>query len=255
MKSLIILLAICMCSISSIAQSTDKKVVVTSPVPIDPPMVFVKGGTFVMGDSGGLRKERPAHSVTIRVGFVICKYEVTQRLWMQVMGSNPSRHKGCDDCPVENVTWRSIRQFLKRLNTLTGRHYRLPTEAEWEYAASGGEKSKGYTYSGSNDPAEVGWYKPNADNMTHPVGQKKPNELGLYDMCGNVWEICSDWYHPGYYKRSTAVNPKNTHPGLYRVVRGGSWRSGPERCYNKARNRNIMDHHISNGGFRLILDR
>jgi formylglycine-generating enzyme required for sulfatase activity len=221
---------------------------------IEPSMVLVEGGTFEMGRNDSLRNERPAHQVTLKT-FYIGKYEVTQYQWRSVMGSNLSGFKGCDDCPVENINWKSVKEYLAKLNKQTAKNYRLPTEAEWEYAASGGNQSRGYRYSGSNDPAEVGWYKPNAESKTHPVGLKKPNELGIYDMMGNVWELCCDWYASNYYKHSPANNPQNTSLSLYHVSRGGSWRSGTERCYNKARNRNIKDHHISNGGIRLALDK
>ena len=238
-------------AMNSFAQTASKD---TSAISIDPPMVFVAGSTFKMGSDSGVSDEKPVHSVSLK-NFSIGKYEVSQGLWQRVMGSNPSGFKGCETCPVEDVKWKDIQEFLNRLNKITGKSYRLPTEAEWEYAASGGTKSKGYKFSGSNDPAEVGWIKSNADAKTHPVGQKKPNELGLYDMCGNVWELCSDWYDIHYYKKSPASGPQNKNLGLFRVSRGGSWRSGPERCYNKARNRNIKDHHIQNGGFRLVLDK
>jgi formylglycine-generating enzyme required for sulfatase activity len=180
---------------------------------------------------------------------------VTQSLWLAVMGDTPSTFHGCVDCPVEQISPERIDTFIHQINQLTGKQYRLPTEAEWEYAASGGNKSKGYEYSGSNDLSVVAWYEPNADNKTHPVGQKKPNELGIYDMSGNVWELCSDRYDAAYYKHSYTANPRNDHKAIYRVVRGGSWRSPQERCYTKARNRNIADHHKSNGGFRLAMDR
>jgi sulfatase modifying factor 1 len=170
------------------------------------------------------------------------------------MGNNPSTFNSCGECPVEQVEWESIHLFISKLNTITGKKYRLPTEAEWEYAAMGGSKSMHYQYSGSNNLNEVAWNKDNAENKTHPVGLKKPNELGIYDMSGNVWELCSDWYSADYYKTSPASNPRNDQPAKYRVVRGGSWRSGENRCYNKARNRNIKDHHISNLGFRLVLE-
>ena len=217
------------------------------------PMVLVEGGTFQMGVDDGLKKESPAHAVTVH-SFLIGKYEVTQNLWHSGMGSNPSTFHGCDDCPVEQVSPDQVDSFIHRLNALTGKKYRLPTEAEWEYAALGGKSSRGYKYSGSNDLTEVAWCRQNADNKTHPVGQKKPNELGIYDMSGNVWELCSDWYEEDFYRKSPAINPRNDQIAKFRVLRGGSWRSGEERCYSKARNRNIKDHRKSNGGLRLVLD-
>ena len=219
----------------------------------DPQMVLVEGGSFIMGSNEDMANEKPAHKVTLKT-FYMGKYEVTQSLWKSVMGSNPSHFNDCGECPVEELTWDMIQEFFIKLNTLTGKKYRLPTEAEWEYAAAGGNQSKGYRYSGSNDPAEAGWYKVNAGERTHPVGQKKANELGIYDMTGNAWELCEDWYQNDYYKKSPFSNPVCTKESSYRVSRGGSWRSMELRLYNKARNRNIKDHHIANGGFRLALD-
>ncbi len=221
---------------------------------IEPEMILVECGSFKLGKDDGLNNERPVHTVTLH-DFYIGKYEATQSLWQSVMDTNPSGFKSCNLCPVEEIDWNSIQIFLGKLNQRTGKNYRLPTEAEWEYAAMGGNKSKGFIYSGSNDLSEVGWYKLNADHKTHPVGLKKPNELGIYDMTGNVWELCSDWYDKNYYKRSPSTDPQNKIVATYRVSRGGSWRSGEERCYNKARNRNIKDHHIANGGIRLVLDK
>ena len=218
-----------------------------------PAMVLVEGGTFKMGSANGLKNEQPVHSITLK-SFYIGQYEVTQTFWQQVMGNQPAHFAGCSSCPVEDVTPEQIRIFISKLNQLTGKHYRLPTEAEWEYAALGGNKSKGYKYSGSNSTDEVAWFKDNSESKTHPVGQKKPNELGIYDMSGNVWELCADWFDNKYYKKSTASNPLNNKKATHRVMRGGSWRSPKERCYSKARNRNISDHHKQNGGFRLALD-
>jgi len=217
----------------------------------EPKMQRVDGGSFTMGSNDGPQNGQPAHIIRLET-FYIGVYEVTQSLWQAVMGYNHSQFK-CNDCPVEQVSPKQIRAFIKKLNQHTGKHYRLPTEAEWEYAASGGNKSLGYKYSGSNRLDDVAWFVANAENKTHPVGQKKPNELGLYDMSGNVWEICGDWYRASFYKNSSAFNPQNNKRAFFKVVRGGSWRSPEERCYNKARNRNIHDHHRGNGGFRLVL--
>ena len=220
---------------------------------INPSMVFVEGGTFEMGSNTGVKNERPVHKVTLN-SFYIGVYEVTQSLWQSVMGDNPSYFKSCNTCPVEEASPEQVDLFLTKLNALTGKRFRLPTEAEWEYAARGGSKSKGYRYCGSDSLFEVGWVRDNAGEKTHQVGLKKPNELGLYDMSGNVWELCIDWWNPAFYKNSPADNPVNLKKAGFRVTRGGSWRSGEERCYNTARNRNVYDHHKQNCGFRLVMD-
>ena len=207
-----------------------------------------------MGGMSGEKNERPVHTVTVK-SFLMFKYEVTQTYWQEVMGDMPSKHKNCMQCPVENVTPERIDSFIAKVNQLTKMHYRLPTEAEWEYAAMGGNKSKGYRYPGSDSLKEVAWCKSNSGDTTHPVGLKRPNELGLYDMAGNVWELCSDWWDPDFYTADSVSNPRNDKKAAFRVVRGGSWRSAENRCYSKARNRNIYDHyHFGNGGFRLVLD-
>jgi formylglycine-generating enzyme required for sulfatase activity len=190
-------------------------------------MVYVQGSTFTMGctseqGSDCWDDEKPVHQVTLD-GFYIGKYEVTQAEWEKVMGTNPSYFKG-KNLPVEQVSWNDIQEFLRRLNAQTGGNYRLPTEAEWEYAAKGGNQSQEYKYSGSNNVGEVAWYTSNSSGSTHPVGQKRSNELGIYDMNGNVWEWCSDWY--GGYSSNSQVNPKGPSSGSYRVIRGGSWNSG-----------------------------
>ena len=186
-------------------------------------MVYVAGGTFIMGGtseqgSDAYDDEKPTHSVTLS-SYYICKYEVTQALWRAVMGSNPSGFKG-DNLPVENVNWDDCQTFINRLNSYTGRNFRLPTEAEWEFAARGGNCSRHYKYSGSNNIGDVAWYDGNS-NRTHPVGTKQANELGLYDMSGNVWEWCSDWY--GSYSFYSQNDPTGPNSGSYRVLRGGSW--------------------------------
>lgn len=166
--------------------------------------------------------------------FSLCKYEVTQKLWKRVMGDNPSQMQG-DDLPVEQVSWDDCQVFISKFNQLTGRNYRLPTEAEWEFACRGGKLSKGYQYAGSDNLDEVAWFDENSDGKTHPVGQKKPNELGLYDMCGNVWELCDDL--------------KDGE----RVCRGGSWIHNARNCDPTLRNETPQAFKINSLGFRLAL--
>ena len=217
-------------------------------------MVPVEGGTFTMGataEQGGdaYDSEKPAHKVTLS-SYAIGKYEVTQALWKAVMGDNPSRFKG-GDLPVENVSWNDCQEFLKKLNSLTGQQFRLPTEAEWEFAARGGRKSKGYKYSGSNDLAEVAWYGDNSNRQTHPVGVKKPNELGIYDMSGNVREWCNDWF--GDYSSSAVSNPSGPSSGGYRVRRGGGWDYLATFCRVSSRFGNIPVNRFNYLGLRLVL--
>jgi formylglycine-generating enzyme len=190
-------------------------------------MVLIHGGIFTMGCTGEQGSdcgsdEKPAHIVTLN-SYYLSKYEVTQAQWRAVMGSNHSYFSNCDNCPVERVSWDDIQGFIKKLNQQSGKIYRLPTEAEWEFAARGGNKSRGYQYSGSNDIDSVAWYNGNSGRKTHPVGQKQSNELGLYDMSGNVWEWCSDKYGEDYYSSSPSTNPRGPSNGENRVIRGGSW--------------------------------
>jgi formylglycine-generating enzyme required for sulfatase activity len=181
--------------------------------------------------------------------------EVTQRLWKQVMGTNPSYNQNCDECPVENVTWDMVQNFIEKLNQKTGKKYRLPSEAEWEFAARGGNKSQGYKYAGSNILEEVGWFDQSGDGKTHPVSQKKHNELELYDMSGNVWEWCNDWYDSTYYYNTPIDNPigPSKLPNTCRVYRGGCWSSKSHSC--KVSSRLIYTNRINYKliGFRLAL--
>ena len=190
-------------------------------------MVDVEGGTFTMGatpeqgsDAGS--NEKPTHQVTLS-SFAIGETEVTQALWMAVMGSNPSCHKGILQRPVEYVSWSDCQTFISTLNQLTGKTFRMPTEAEWEFAARGGNKSQGYKYSGSNNIDDVAWYPSNSYSTPHVVASKAPNELGLYDMSGNVFEWCQDCY--GSYSSDAQTNPTGptSASGYHRVVRGGCW--------------------------------
>jgi formylglycine-generating enzyme required for sulfatase activity len=228
------------------------KVIANGKKSFEPEMVFVEGGTFQMGSDTGEDDEKPVHSVTLS-SFNIGKYEVTQSQWKAVMGNNPSHFSGCDDCPVETVSWNDVQNFIRKLNAQTGQNYRLPTEAEWEYAAKGGKSSKGYTYSGSNELNSVAWYSDNSGDKTHNVGGKKSNELGIFDLTGNVWEWCSDWY--GTYSSYSETDPTGASSGESIVLRGGGYGN------SKSRNRCRPANRISVGpayrddwsGFRLVL--
>ncbi|MDO4802020.1 MAG: formylglycine-generating enzyme family protein [Prevotellaceae bacterium] len=198
-------------------------------------MLPVAGGTFQMGATPEQEKpysdEKPVHSVTLS-SYYIGETEVTQELWEAVMGSNPSNFKGGNN-PVEQVSWNDSQEFISRLNAATGQRFRLPTEAEWEYAARGGSKSRGYQYSGSNNLFDVAWYTYNSGSKTHPVKTKQPNELGIYDMSGNVYEWCQDWFADNYYKKhkkNPSSNPTGPTSGSNRVVRGGSWSNVARDC-------------------------
>ncbi len=216
-------------------------------------MVAVDGGTFQMGAWGNTLDEayddeKPMHEVTLS-DYYIGATEVTQALWEAVMGSNPSEFKGAN-LPVENVSWDDCQTFIEKLNQQTGKTFRLPTEAEWEYAARGGNKSNSYTYCGSDDIDDVAWYDGNS-NQTHPVGQKLPNELDLYDMSGNVMERCSDWY--GDYSSTSQTNPTGAASGSLRVCRGGSWYGSARSCRVSCRYGSAPGSRLSNIGLRLVM--
>ena len=211
-------------------------------------MVYVSGGTFIMGGDES-SDQTPTHSVTLS-SYYICKYEVTQALWRAVMGSNPSKFKG-DNLPVEQVSWNDCQTFINRLNSYTGRNFRLPTEAEWEFAARGGNYSRRYKYSGSNYIGDVAWYADNSGNRTHPVGTKQANELGLYDMSGNVWEWCSDRY--GSYSSYSQSNPTGATSGFGRVERGGNWCGLARYCCSSHRSYYAPGFSSCHLGLRLVL--
>ncbi len=216
-------------------------------------MVYVEGGTFQMGasdnDSDACNDEKPAHQVTLP-SFYIGETEVTQELWQAVMGSNPSHFTG-DNRPVENVSWNDCQDFVKKLNAATGKMFRLPTEAEWEFAARGGNKSKGFKFSGSNNLGDVAWYDGNSGSTTHDVKTKNPNELGLYDMSGNVWEWCSDWF--ANYNGSPQTNPQGLGSGQGRVYRGGGWGNYARSCRSSIRRSHYPDNGYNYLGLRLVL--
>lgn len=218
-------------------------------------MIPVAGGAFTMGaNDSQFNREKPAHSVQLD-GFHMGETEVTQGLWKAVMGTNPSAFAHGDDYPVENVSWEDCNNFIMKLNKLTGRNFRFPTEAEWEYAAKGGAHGNGNTYSGGDNLDRVGWYADNSGSATHPVRTKLANELGLYDMSGNVWEWCSDWFDTNYYKNSPAVNPQNTSPGqsAHRVYRGGGWNSTTRDSRVTGRHDFKPTLRHSSVGLRLLL--
>ena len=215
----------------------------------------VEGGTFYMGatseqGSDALDNEKPVHTVTLE-GFYMGETEITQAQWYAVMGMNPSSFNKGDNYPVENVSWNEAVLFCEMLSQKTGRNYVLPTEAQWEYAARGGKYSKGTKYAGSNTINEVAWYTGNSNSTTHPVAQKEPNELGLYDMSGNVWEWCLDWY--GSYSSSSATNPTGPSTGSYRVLRGGSCYFDAVYCRVSNRYNEGPNYRYYGYGFRVVV--
>ena len=222
--------------------------------PIGIEFVLIPAGEFLMG-SDNYDDEKPVHRVRISKVFYLGKYEVTQAQWQAVMGDNPSRFKG-DTLPVEQVSWEDAQKFIERLNVKEGGpKYRLPTEAEWEYAARA-ETTTAYSF--GDDPRQLGeyaWFSENSGNTTHPVGQRKPNPWGLYDMYGNVWEWMQDWYSNAAYKGSpsTAVDPQGPSPGSYPVYRGGSWRAGAAYCRSASRRgRDAPGDRYGGHGLRLL---
>lgn len=236
----------------SLSSAGDVETIIVNGVSFN--MIRVDGGTFKMGDDSNeaYSWEKPVHEVTLS-SYYIGETEVTQELWEAVMGSNPSKFKG-EQLPVERVNWYKCQHFIEKLDSLTGRKFRLPTEAEWEFAARGGTKSCGYKYSGSNNVEDVAWCSPYAKSKTHAVKTKMPNELGLYDMSGNVWEWCQDFY--GKYESESQTNPKGPEKGdplIYseHVYRGGVWNGGSRVCRLTNRDYIGSDDQYGCYGFRL----
>ena len=243
-------------TVSTATGSTLSGNIITIPVKdgISIDMVRVEAGTFTMGATAEMKipwdDEKPTHRVTLTNDYYIGKYEVTQTLWKAVMGKNPSKFKG-DNLPVEQVSWDDCQEFISKLNNITSKTFRLPTEAEWEYAARGGNKSQGYQYSGSNNISDVAWYKDNSGYKTHTVGSKQANELGIYDMSGNVYEWCQDW--KGTYSSSSQVNPTGAASGSLRVFRGGGCFDDAGRCRSSCRDGGTPVFRSLCLGLRLVL--
>jgi formylglycine-generating enzyme required for sulfatase activity len=194
--------------------------------------------------------ERPAHEVAVTTPFYISKFETTQGHYQQVMGTNPSHFKGAN-LPVETVSWDDAQDFCKKVSAATGQTVRLPTEAEWEYACRAGTATAYCSGDEDADLDRVGWYAANSKGTTHPVGQKEPNAWGVYDMHGNVWEWCADWYEP--YKSEAAVDPQGPSDGQYRVLRGGAWDLGPGDCRSASRSGHDLDRRHLIIGFRIVV--
>lgn len=217
-------------------------------------MVKVQSGTFTMGATPEMKEpfvdETITHQVTLTKNYYIGKTEVTQALWNAVMGNNPSNFEG-DYLPVENVSWNDCKQFISILNSMTGQNFRLPTEAEWEFAAKGGNNSNHFQYSGSNKLGDVAWYSSNSGTRTHNVALQQPNEIGVYDMTGNVREWCSDWYE--YYTRNSQTNPTGPENGSRRIIRGGGWGNNGRNCRLSYRDSHSPDFRIDDLGFRLAI--
>ena len=240
MKRMISMMIAAMIAATSFAQSAAEQAKATPVTPsgsaneqtftvkgVNFTMKKVEAGSFQMGSNDGGSDEKPEHTVALTRDYYLGETEVTQALWEAVMGKNPSSFKGASN-PVENVSYNDCLTFIEKLNQLTGRKFRLPTEAEWEYAARGGKHSRGYKYAGSNNLDEVAWYTDNSGSKTHQVKTKKANELGIYDMSGNVYEWCSDRY--GSYPSGNVTNPTGPDSGSSRVRRGGSWNNRAASC-------------------------
>ncbi|MCI5223213.1 MAG: formylglycine-generating enzyme family protein [Candidatus Electrothrix sp. AR4] len=245
----------------------EKILSITPPLP-DLDLCPVDGGEFMMGDDNGkFDREKPAHRVRVS-GFYMGKFPVTQRLWEAVLENNPANFKG-ERRPVETVSWEDAQSFLDKLNAREdiqifirnlappGTKFRLPTEAEWEYAARGGQYSQGYTYAGSDRLKQVGWCSENSNGQTQEVGQMLANELGLHDMSGNVYEWCQDWFDEKYYaecqQHGVIKNPQGPDTGAFRVIRGGGYFGDPLYCRSVDRNLDLPGERYGHFGFRLVL--
>jgi formylglycine-generating enzyme required for sulfatase activity len=254
--ALVSLLALSVCLsvfTQGVAQAAEKTY--TNSIGIE--FVLIPAGSFPMGAEknfeGALEHEKPQHRVSISKPFYLGKYEVTQAQWTAVMNSNPSTFEGQSN-PVVNVSWDEAQEFVKRLNQKEGTsRYRLPTEAEWEYAARAGTSSIWFFGDDAGALSSYAWFDGNSGETTHPVGQKQPNPWGLYDMHGNVWEWVQDWYGERYYSSSMSTDPKGPSTGSSRVRRGGSWGRSAKYCRSAYRSSYSPDFHSDGVGFRLVL--
>jgi formylglycine-generating enzyme required for sulfatase activity len=241
-------------------QQNQKKTAIPTPKVVKktifaPEMVAIKGGTFQMGNEKSVYPdEKPVKTVTLK-GFQMGKYEITQGQWLMVMGSYPTGlpEPYCENCPIRMVSWDAVQAFIQKANQITGKPYRLPTEAEWEFAAKGGSESSNFPYTSSDHLSSVGWYAQNAGNTVHTVGAKSASNSGLFDMNGNVAEWCADFYADNYNSLTT-TNPTGVATGIYRVFRGGSWDDASEYCRNTTRSRETPNYRDERIGFRLAQD-
>lgn len=216
-------------------------------------LILIPSGSFQMGGDKSFEADAtPLHSVTISTPFYMGKYEVTQKQWHVIMGSNPSKFKG-GTRPVEQVSWDDVQKFIAALNQKEGKHYRLPTEAEWEYAARAGTKTAYFFGDDEGLLSQYAWFKGNSGKKTHPVGMLLPNAWGLYDMLGNVWEWCQDWYDKEYYTKNSGADPSGPLSGSDRVIRSGSWNKIPYYLRAAIRNYASPDGVDDSLGFRLVL--
>ena len=261
MLAAFVLLAGCGGKPAAVSQADPRETTVAAPGPkeievidlggdVKMQFVLIPAGAFMMGSDTGDPDEKPAHKVTVSRSFYVGKFEVTQEQWEAVTGGNPSHVNGLK-LPVEHVSWNDCQHFLAKAQKKSGRKFALPTEAQWEYACRAGSTNRFTFGDDASSLAAYGWYSENSGNTTHPVGEKKPNPWGLYDMHGNVWEWCADWYGP--YAAGDATDPQGPGSGGSRVLRGGAWSLSPINQRSATRNGAAPAISMITGGFRCAL--